>query len=65
VTNQRPVGPGHLRLTLQRGERSFEAIRFHAADPVPPRIRAVYRPEVNEYQGYRSLQLLIEHCLPA
>jgi len=28
---------------------------------MPPRIRAVYVPVVNEYRGTKSLQLNIEH----
>ena len=39
------------RLTLARGGERFEAILFRHADPLPPRIRAAYRPEVNHWQG--------------
>jgi single-stranded-DNA-specific exonuclease len=64
VTAQRVVGDKHLKLALSLGERRFEAILFQQTAPLPPRIRAAYRPEVNHYQGLDSLQLVIEHWLP-
>lgn len=61
VENQRVVGEKHLRLRLgQQGSR-FDAILFSHSDPLPPAIRAVYRLDVNEYNGNQSLQLIIEH----
>jgi single-stranded-DNA-specific exonuclease len=45
-----------------------DAIAFHAAPdgeaPPWPAVRAAYRLDVNEYQGARSLQLVIEHLEP-
>ena len=64
VTAQRVVGDKHLKLALALGERRFEAILFQQTGPLPPRIRAAYRPEVNHYEGLDSLQLVIEHWLP-
>lgn len=64
VTAQRVVGDKHLKLTLVLDERQFEAIVFQQTEPLPSRIRASYRPEVNHYQGLESLQLVIEHWLP-
>ena len=58
---QRLVGEKHLKLSLSSGGRRHEAIRFGSADELPGSIRAVYRLDVNEYQGMRSLQLVIEH----
>ena len=55
---------------VPRSGRSFDAIAFnHLTDGapfVPPEgpIQLVYRLEVNEYQGERRLQLLIDHLLP-
>ena len=43
----------------------MEGIRFQQAVAMPPRIRAVYAPMVNEYRGVKSLQLNIEHWEPA
>ncbi len=65
VTEQRVVGDKHMKLALALGERRYEAIVFRQTAPLPPRIRAAYRPEVNHYQGLDSLQLVIEHWLPA
>jgi len=61
VESQRVVGEKHLRLTLALGPRRFPAIRFGSADALPESIHAVYRLEVNEYQGAESLQLVVEH----
>ena len=56
---------------VPRTGRSFDAIAFnHLEDdapfepPVGP-MQLVYRLEVNEYQGERRLQLLVDHLLPA
>ena len=55
------MGERHSRLTLTRGGRRFGAILFGRADPLPASIDAVYRLDVNEYQGSTSLQLVVEH----
>ena len=62
VESQKVVGEKHLRLTLAAGGRRHEAIRFGSPDPLPASIRCVYRLDVNEYQGARSLQLVVEHA---
>ena len=36
----------------KRGALAVEAIRFQRPEALPPRIRAVYAPEVNEYQRH-------------
>ncbi|PHV13339.1 single-stranded-DNA-specific exonuclease RecJ [Chitinimonas sp. BJB300] len=61
VCSQRVVGEKHLKLQLEGpdGER-FEAMRFQHAEPLPEKIEAVYQLSVNEWQGRRSLQLLVE-----
>ena len=61
VLDQRVVGGSHSRLTLGRGNERFDAILFRHADPLPLSIRAAYRPEVTEWNGTLSLQLVIEH----
>ncbi len=65
VTHQRIVGEKHLKLRLARAGRSVEAMLFRHDQPLPSAIRAVYRLEVNEYNGTRSLQLMLEHWQPA
>ncbi len=67
VVNQRVVGEKHLKLTLRspRQPRTVEAIAFNAVREgrtvTYTRIRAAYRLDVNEYQGSRSVQLIVEH----
>jgi len=61
VTNQKVVGGRHMKLKLARAGHAFDAILFGSSDPVPPRIEAVYRLEVNQYNGAESLQLTLQH----
>jgi single-stranded-DNA-specific exonuclease len=69
VVDQRIVGGKHSRLVLARPEERaktrYPAILFNHADPLPASIRAAYRPEVNEWNGTASLQLVLEHWWPA
>jgi len=65
VRSSRVVGGKHTRLTLERDGERFEAILFRHADPLPGRIHAAFRPVVNEWQGNSTLELTIEHWLPA
>ena len=66
VLQQRVVGGGHLKLTLLHrdaagAEARREAILFGRAEPVPDRIRAVYTPSINEWQGRVSVQFTLQH----
>ncbi|MDP2785876.1 MAG: single-stranded-DNA-specific exonuclease RecJ [Sulfurimicrobium sp.] len=65
VEQQRVVGEKHLKLRLKQTGRSFEAMLFFHADPLPQRLHAVYRLDVNEYNGNTTLQLLLNHWEPA
>jgi single-stranded-DNA-specific exonuclease len=69
VADQRIVGGKHSRLALLRsGERRavrYPAILFNHVDPLPASIRAAFRPDVNEWNGTASLQLVIEYWQPA
>jgi len=65
VAGQRVVGQKHSRLALAHDGETFEAILFRHVDPLPPRIHAVFRPEVNRWQGAEALELVIEHWAPA
>ena len=49
-SDRRSAGPGR-----------FAAILFNHADPLPATIRAVYRPDPNEWNGTVALQLVIQH----
>jgi single-stranded-DNA-specific exonuclease len=72
IRNTRVVGDRHLKMWVEvpRTGRSFDAIAFnHIEEPesfVPPEgaVQLVYRLDVNEYQGERRLQLLVDHVLP-
>jgi len=64
ILDRRIVGEKHLKLTLRSGNsKPLSAIAFRAAETPSDwtRIRAAYRLDVNEYQGNRSLQLVLEH----
>lgn len=65
VAEQRVVGERHLKLRLSTGGRAVEAIAFGQVPagnlPAWKRVRAAYRLDVNEFQGRRSLQLVIEY----
>ena len=64
VVGQRVVGERHTRLSLAREGQTYEAMVYRHADPVPPRIHAVFRPEVNRWQGREALELVVEHWVP-
>ncbi|MHB8562480.1 MAG: single-stranded-DNA-specific exonuclease RecJ [Acidiferrobacteraceae bacterium] len=67
ILEQRVVGSRHLRLKLRttEGGATLDAIAFNQ-EPCPEReIRAVFRLDINEYQGARRLQLVVEHLEPA
>jgi single-stranded-DNA-specific exonuclease len=65
VAAQRVVADKHLKLVLAQGERRVEAIRFRWTESAPRRVRVVYQPSLNEYNGQTSVQLHIEHWEPA
>jgi single-stranded-DNA-specific exonuclease len=62
VESQKIVGEKHLRLTLSASGRRYDAIRFGSAEPLPAAIRAVYRLDLNDYQGMQAVQLVVEHA---
>ena len=66
IADQRIVGGRHLKLRLRAPDsaRIFNAILFGHEEPLPPRIRAVYRVQVNEFNATRSVQLLVQHWQP-
>jgi single-stranded-DNA-specific exonuclease len=64
VEAQKIVGERHSRLTLGRGGKRFPAMLFGRADALPASVEAVYRLDVNEFQGTSTLQLTLEHCEP-
>lgn len=61
VLEQRIVGERHLKLRLLKSGRRFEAMLFNSVDRLPTDIRAVYRLQVNEYNGSRNVQLVLRY----
>lgn len=63
VENQRIVGEKHLKLKLRKtGTRYvYDGILFFHTERLPVEIDAVYRVQLNEYNGSTRLQLLLEH----
>ncbi|HTT00764.1 MAG TPA: single-stranded-DNA-specific exonuclease RecJ [Steroidobacteraceae bacterium] len=75
VRNARTVGERHLKMWVEvpASGRAFDAIAFNHLEagageeyaPLPAgAARLVYRLDINEYQGERRLQLLVDHVLP-
>ncbi|HKZ72582.1 MAG TPA: hypothetical protein VJ011_00880, partial [Steroidobacteraceae bacterium] len=75
LRNARIVGERHLKMWVEipGSGRAFDAIAFnHVGKDTPGtfdvpegEVRLVYRLDVNEYQGERRLQLIVDHVLPA
>jgi single-stranded-DNA-specific exonuclease len=61
VESQRVVGERHLKLQLLKEGRRLQAMRFGVLDPLPATVRAAYRIAVNEFDGLKSTQLVVEH----
>jgi len=61
VADQRSVGDGHAKLTLVHGRERYAAIAFRTPAALPARIHALFRPEINHYQGLSSLELVIDY----
>ncbi len=73
IRSARLIAERHVKMWVEvpRSGRAFDAIAFNhleeGAEFAPPSglAQLVYRLEVNEYQGERRLQLLVDHVLPA
>ena len=65
VIEERVVGEKHVRLSLRRDHKRFDAIAFNHPPGFPAHVRLAYRLEVEEYQGLAALQLVVEHWRPA
>jgi single-stranded-DNA-specific exonuclease len=60
VAEQRLINGEHLRLTLELAGKRLPAIWFRRTEPLPSRALLAYRLAVDEYQGLRRVQLVIE-----
>jgi single-stranded-DNA-specific exonuclease len=73
IRNARVIGERHVKMWVEppASGRSFDAIAFNHLSPggaaeLPAGLaQLVYRLDINEYQGERRLQLLVDHLLPA
>jgi len=65
VKQQRILKDKHLKMTLIKDGRRFDAIQFNFSENPSPRIRAAFRLDINEWQGNQTVQLMIEHFVPA
>ncbi|GAB5450482.1 MAG: single-stranded-DNA-specific exonuclease RecJ [Halioglobus sp.] len=72
LLNQRLVGQNHLKMVLQQpgSDLALDAIAFNVDIDVWPdqtvrRVDVAYRLDVNEFRGRRTLQLVVEHLVPA
>jgi single-stranded-DNA-specific exonuclease len=71
IKNARVVGDKHLKMWVTTADRAraFDAIAFNFKGseedaPLPDgEVRLIYRLDINEYQGERRLQLLVDHVL--
>lgn len=61
VVNQRVVGERHLKLTLSKQGKRFDAIFFGQQEFLPKDILVVYHLQTNEYNGARNVQLNLRH----
>ena len=62
VESQRIVKEKHLKVTLKRGRRLFDAIRFNSIAVLPDRAHVVYRLAANTYNGNTRVQFIIEQA---
>jgi single-stranded-DNA-specific exonuclease len=68
VVEQRTVGGGaHLKLRLRDldgGAGTLAAMAFGRTEPVPSRLRCVYQPRLDRFQGVEALTIILEHWEP-
>lgn len=71
LLQQRIVGQRHLKMVLMEptSGMAIDAIQFNADMELWPdeqitRVRVIYRLDVNEFRGQKSVQMLVDHLLP-
>jgi len=65
LLQQRLVGSQHLKMTLEFEGKTIEAIAFNIdvefwPNPMVKNVYCVYRLEINEFRGNRTVQMLVE-----
>ena len=61
VLEQRLVKERHLKLTLDLDGRRFNAMWFRRTEPLPKEAWLAYRPVLDDYNGTRRVQLIVEY----
>lgn len=69
ILEQRIVGDRHLKLRLRKEDKILDAISFFVDLAEWPnhrcsQVKAAYRVDINEYQGRRNVQLIVEYLEP-
>ena len=69
LVQRRIVGEHHLKMVLKKDNKLIDAIAFRTTDKGWPaevkRVEAVYKLDVNEFNGQRSAQFIVEFVSPA
>ena len=60
VSHQRLVGEKHLKLRLRHQGVERDAIWFSRVEPVPQTVRLAYRLSLDEWNGQRRVQMVVE-----
>ena len=61
VQSQRIVGERHLKLSLLKDGRQYDAIFFQQQELLPSPVALVYELQTNQYNGNETLQLRVKH----
>jgi single-stranded-DNA-specific exonuclease len=64
VLSQRAVAGQHLKVRLEREGRAYDGMIFGETGVLPQRVEAVYRVELNEFNGTLGLSLTLAHWRP-
>ena len=62
VLSQRVLKEKHLKLLLQKDGRRLDAIWFNHNEALGAHARLAYRLDLNEYNGYQRVQLVVEYA---
>ncbi|TPH16597.1 single-stranded-DNA-specific exonuclease RecJ [Litorilituus lipolyticus] len=65
LVQQKIVGEKHLKLVVEKQNQVFDAIAFNIdvkawPNPTAKHVRLVYRLDVNEFRGKRTVQLMVD-----
>ncbi|MFT6986591.1 MAG: single-stranded-DNA-specific exonuclease [Psychromonas sp.] len=69
LLQQRIVGSKHLKMILQVGDKTIDAIAFNVdikfwPNPSIKNVYCTYRLDINEFRGNRSVQMMVELLTP-